>query len=135
MIGAERACVFPLRVSRSIPFANRDPSILAGGNRGALVRFLEPRNDAGCFRTVPGGCLVVVWQGAVKRVLSRRELYRNVIAAMRRIWIVKSAVTSAPIFVPGTPPVRHGIISARPLADPKDSCHNISLPRIALSCG
>jgi K+-transporting ATPase ATPase A chain len=34
------------------------------------------------------------------RVLSRRELYRNVIAAMRGIWIVKSAVTSGPIFVP-----------------------------------
>src|SRR5438552_14159904 len=100
IIGAERSCVFPLRISRSIPFANRDPSILAGGNPGALVRFLEPRNDAGCFRTVPSGCLVVVWQGAVKRVLSRRELYRNVIAAMRGVWIIKSAVTSAPIFVP-----------------------------------
>src|SRR5882724_8199177 len=100
IIGPERSCVFPLRISRSIPFANRDPSTLAGRNPGASVRFLEPRNDAGRFRTVPSGCLVVVWQGAVKRVLSRRELYRNVIAAMRRIWIVKSAVTSAPIFVP-----------------------------------
>src|SRR6266581_4865 len=100
IIGAERSCVFPLRINRSIPFANRDPSILAGGNAGALVRFLEPWNDTGRLRPVTSGCLVVVREGAVKRVLSRCEPHRNVIAAMRRIWIVKSAVTSAPIFVP-----------------------------------
>src|SRR6266550_5296342 len=100
IIGAERSCIFPLRISRSIPFANRDPSILAGGNAGALVRFLEPRNNAGRFRSVTIGCLVVVWEGAVKRVLSRREFYRNVIAAMRRIWVVKTAVIPGPIFVP-----------------------------------
>src|SRR5436305_11775753 len=100
MIGAERSCVFPLRINRSIPFANRDPSILTGGNAGALVRFLAPRNDAGRFRSVTIGCLVAVWAGAVQRVLSGRELYWNVIAAMRGLWIVKSAVTSAPIFVP-----------------------------------
>src|SRR5438876_4516045 len=92
IIGAERSCVFPLRISRSIPFANRDPSILAGGNPGALVRFLEPRHDAGRFRPVTIDLLVVVGKRAVKRVLSRRELYRNVIAAMRGIWVVKTAV-------------------------------------------
>src|SRR5205085_9784501 len=100
MIGSERSCVFPLRINRSIPFANRNPSILAGGNAGALVRFLEPRNDAGGLRSVTSGCLVVVWERAVKRVLSRREFYRDVLAAMRGIWVVKSAVTSAPILVP-----------------------------------
>src|SRR5438132_6125445 len=100
IIGAERSCVFPLRINRSIPFANRDPSILAGGNAGALVRFLEPRHNTRRFRPMPVGGLVVVWEGAVKRVLSRRELYRNEIAPMRGIWIVKSSVTSAPIFVP-----------------------------------
>src|SRR5439155_6492948 len=52
MVRSERSCVFPLRINRSIPFANRDPSILAGGNTGALVSFLEPRNDAGRFRPV-----------------------------------------------------------------------------------
>src|SRR5438477_3799292 len=113
IIGAKRSCVFPLRISRSIPFANRDPSILAGGNAGALVRFLEPRKDAGRFRPVTIACLVVVWEGAVKRVLSRRELYRNVIAAMRGIWVVKSAITSARIFVPWPYWVRHRIVSAR----------------------
>src|SRR5206468_10288179 len=73
IIGAERSCVFPLRINRSIPFANRDPSMLAGGNAGALVRFLEPRNNAGRFRTVTMACLVVVSEGAVKRVVPRRE--------------------------------------------------------------
>jgi hypothetical protein len=99
MIGAERSCVFPLRINRSIPFANRDPSILAGGNAGALVRFLEPWDDPRRFRPVATRCLVIVREGAVKRVLSRRELYRNVIAAMRGIRIVKPAITSAPMFV------------------------------------
>src|SRR5207244_7101400 len=113
----------------------REPTIPGRGKRGALVRFLEPWNDAGRFRSMTIGGLVVVWEGTVKRVLSRRELYRNVIAPMRGIWIVKSAVTSAPIFVPRAPAVRHRIVSARLLADPKDRCHNISLPRISLSCG
>src|SRR5438045_4955558 len=100
VISAEGSCLFPLRINRSIPLANRDPSILAGGNARALVRFLEPWNDAGRLPPVTNGCLVVVREGAVKRVLSRCELHRNVIAAMRRIWIVKSAVTSAPVFIP-----------------------------------
>src|SRR5260370_10551816 len=125
IIGPERYCVFPLRISRSIPFANRDPSILAGGNPGAFVRFLEPRNDAGCFRTVPSGCLVVVWEGAVKRVLSRRELYRNVISAMRRIWIGKFSETSAPILFPLACAVRHSLISVRPPADRKYCCDHV----------
>src|SRR5712692_3254294 len=77
VVGAKGSCVFPLRINRSIPLANRDPSTLAGGNAGALVRFLEPRNNAGRFRPVTSSCLVVVWESAVKRVLSRRELYRN----------------------------------------------------------
>ena len=77
IISAEGSCVFPLRINRSISLANRNPSILAGGNAGASVRFLEPWNDAGRFWSMASGCLVVVWEGAVKRVLSRRELYGN----------------------------------------------------------
>src|SRR5437016_11155992 len=135
MIGAERSCVFPLRINRSIPFANRDPSILAGGNAGALVRFLEPRNDVGRFRPVTIGCLVVIWEGAVKRILSRRKFHRHVIAPVRRIWVVKTAVIPGPIFVPGTPPVRHGIISIRSSAGLKYGRQNIFVPRLLLSSG
>src|SRR5438046_9187922 len=125
IIGTERSCVFPLRINRSIPFANRDPSILAGGNAGALVRFLEPRNDAGRFQPVTGRRLVIVWERAVKRVLSRRELYRNVIAPVAAIGIVKYAVTSAAIFVAGASPVRHGMLSATLVAYQKDSLLNV----------
>jgi len=60
------------------------PSILAGGNAGALVRFLKPWNDAGRFRSMTSGGLVVAWEGAVKRVLSRRKLYGNQIYEMFR---------------------------------------------------
>src|SRR5436189_6140970 len=74
IIGAERSCVFPLRINRSIPFANRDPSILAGGNAGTLVRFLEARHDDGRFRPVTIGCLEGVWECSVKRVAAGGEL-------------------------------------------------------------
>ncbi len=60
------------------------PSILAGGNAGALVRFLKPWNDAGRFRSMTSGGLVVAWEGAVKRVLSRRKPYGNQIYEMFR---------------------------------------------------
>src|SRR5438093_588504 len=96
----KRARVLPFPMNRTSPLADRDPAALAGRYAGALVRLLEPRNNAGRFRPVTSSCLVVVWESAVKRILSRRELYRNVIAAMRGIWIVESAVISAPIFVP-----------------------------------
>src|SRR5206468_3509311 len=86
----------------SLTFANRDPSILAGGNAGALVRLLEPRNDMGRFRPVTIGCFVIVWEGAVKRILSRRKFHWNVIAPVRGIRIVKTAVIPGPIFVPRT---------------------------------
>src|SRR2546423_33204 len=110
IIGSERSCVFPLRISRSIPFANRDPSILAGGNAGALVRFLEPRHDTRRFRSMTGGCLVIVGKRAIKRILSRRKFHRNIVAPVRGIWVVKTAAIPSPVFVPGTPSVRHGLV-------------------------
>src|SRR4029453_12962122 len=125
----------PLRINRSIPFADCDPSTFARGNAGTLVRFFEPRHDTRRFRSMTGGCLVIVGKRAIKRILSRRKFHRKVVDPVGGIWVVKTAVIPGPIFVPGAPPVRHGIISARPLADPKDRCHNIFLPRIALSCG
>ena len=70
------------------------PSILAGGNAGALVRFLEPWNDAGRFRSMTSGGLVVVWEDAVKRVLSRRKLYGNQIYEMFRASGSAERVTS-----------------------------------------
>src|SRR5712692_5738493 len=52
MIGAKWSGVFPLRVGDFVSFANRDPSVFANRNTRALIRVLEPRNDAGRFRSV-----------------------------------------------------------------------------------
>src|SRR2546430_8575147 len=133
MIGPKRARIFPLRIDGSIAFADRDPSTFASGNGRALVRFPEPRNDLRRFRSMASGRLVVVGERAVKRILPRCEFYRNVITPMRAIWIVKPAITSGPIFVPGARAVRHGIVCARFFPDPKDGCHDVSFPRITLS--
>jgi len=133
MIGPKRARIFPLRIDGSIAFADRDPSTFASGNGRALVCFPEPRNDLRRFRSMASGRLVVVGERAVKRILPRREFYRNVITPMRAIWIVKPAITSGPIFVPGARAVRHGIVCARFFPDPKDGCHDVSFPRITLS--
>ena len=133
VVGTERSGVFPLRVNRSIAFADRDPSIFARRNGWALIRFLEPRNNARGFRAVPCSCLVAVGERAVERILPGREFYGNIIAPMCGIGIVKAAVAFGPIFVPGTRAIRDWIISARLFTDPKDSCHDISFPWITLS--
>jgi hypothetical protein len=80
-----------------------------------------------------GRCLVAVRKRAVERILLGREFYGNVIASARGIGVVKTTVVSGPIFVPGTRPIRDRIISARSLADPKDSCHDLFFPWITLS--
>src|SRR5207248_3194455 len=122
------ASVLPLRIDRSIAFADRDPAIFASGNSRALIRFLEPRDNPRGFRTAPCSCLVAIWKRAVKRILPGREFYRNVITPARGIWVIKTTVVFGPIFVPGTCPIRDRIISARLLADPKDRCHDTFLP-------
>jgi hypothetical protein len=49
---------------------------------------------------------------------------------MGRICVIKTAVVSRPLFVPGARPIRHEIIPARLFADPKDCCNDTSFPRI-----
>src|SRR4029450_11691186 len=97
----------------------RHPPALAPRNAGALGRFLEPRHDTRRFRSMTGGCLVIVGKRAIKRILSRRKFHRNVVAPVRGIWVVKTAVIPGPIFVPGAPPIRYGIICAWMLVYPK----------------
>ena len=131
MIGAERSGVFPLGIDCSTAFTDRHPTIFTGGNGRALICLPEPRHNARRFGPMASACLIVVGKRAVKRVLPRRELYGNVIAPVSRIWVVKSAVASRPLFVPGACPIRHRIVSPRLFADPKDSCHDACFPRIA----
>src|SRR5438477_3022014 len=101
MIGPERACVFPLGVNRSVTFFNFYPTILARRHTRSLIGFLEPRNDPGRFGPMAVIRLIVIGQGAVKRILPGREFHRSIIiAAMRGIRIIESAVAARPIMVP-----------------------------------
>ncbi len=130
MVRSEWSCVFPLRISDSIAFADRDPSIFASGNSRALVRLFEPRNNARRLRPVACMCFVVVGACAVKWVLPRCKFYRDIITPMGRIWVIKTAVVFCPSFVPGTCTIRDEIISTWPFADPKDCCYNTCFPRM-----
>ena len=129
MVRSEGSCVFPLRISNSIAFADRDPSILASGNSRTLVRLLKPRNNTRRFRPMTSMCFVVVRECAVKWVLLRCKFYRDVITSMGGIWIVKTTVVFGPLFVPGTCAIRDEIISTWLFADPKDGCYDICFPR------
>src|SRR6266478_10124334 len=133
MIGAEGASVFPLRVRDAITFANGDPSAFASRNSGTLIRFVEPWNNSRRFGSMALSCFVVVRKRAVKRIQSRREVYGSVITAMSGIRIVNPAIIFGPLRVPGAYPVRNWIFWSRFLADPKDRCYNIFLPRKTLS--
>ncbi len=129
MVRSEWSGVFPLRISDSIAFADRDPSILASGNSRALVCLFKPRNNARRFRLMAGTRFVVVGECAVKRVLPRCKFYRDIITAMGRIWVIKTAVAFCPLFVPGTCTIRSEIISTWLFADPKDCCYDTCFPR------
>src|SRR6266513_4022718 len=96
------SCVFPLRISNSIAFADRNPSIFASGNSWALIRFFKPRNNARRFRSVASTCFIVIGECAVKRVLPRCKSFWDIIAPMGGIWVIKTAVVFCPLLVPGT---------------------------------
>ena len=120
MVRSEWSCVFPLRISDPIAFADRDPSIFASGNSRTLVCLLKPRNNSSPrFRPVASMCFVILRECAVKRVLAWCKFYRDIITPSSRIWVVKTAVVFGPLFVPGTCVIRDEIISTWPFADQK----------------
>src|SRR5256885_15242892 len=133
MIGAKRARILPLRVCDLVSFSNRDPAIFANRDPGALINFIEPRDDARSLGPVPGGGLVVVRQRAVKRILPRRKFYRNKIASLGRIRIVEPAITFRPFVVPGTGFIRHRIVLGRFFANPENSGHDAAFPWVTLT--
>src|SRR4029077_5169435 len=98
-----------------------------------LVRLVEPGNNTRRFGPMTLSRFVVIGKRAVKGILSRRKLYRNVIAAMSGIGIVKSAIIFGPILVPGAYPIGNWIVTGRFLADPEDSRHDLAFPRETLS--
>src|SRR5947199_10308191 len=101
MVRSERSCVFPLRVSGSIAFADRDPPVFAGRGCWALVGFVKPRHNPSRFGPLTNACLIGVRERAVKWVLPRCARYRYVIAPVRRIWVVNTALVSRTAVVPG----------------------------------
>src|SRR5260370_34380777 len=100
MVGARGPGILSLSVGDFVSFANREPAIFANGDGGALVSVLEPRNYLRRFRSVAGGSFVVVGQGAIKWILPRREFHRRIILSARRIWVIQTAITFRPLFVP-----------------------------------
>src|SRR5206468_5788806 len=133
MVSAEWTSVFPLCIRDAITFANRDPPVFARRNSGTLIDFIEPGNNSRRFGPMTLLRFVVIWKRAVKRIQSRREVYGSVITAMSGIRIIKAAIIFGPLRVPGAYPIRNRIFWGRFLADPKDGCYNIFLPRETLS--
>src|SRR4029077_16177664 len=91
------------------------------------------RNNTWRFRPMALSRFIIVRKRAVKGILTRREFYRNVIAAMRRIRIVHPPIILGRFLFPGAYPVGNGIVTSRFLADPEDSCYNLTFPREPLS--
>ena len=95
VVGAERPAIFPLRIANTVAFADRDPAILA--DRLALARYrilLEPRNDQRGFRFELAVRDIVIRQRDVKRILTRDEIDRDIVAAIRAIRGVVAAITA-----------------------------------------
>ena len=130
MIGAKRPGIFPLRIGNAIAFVDRDPAAFTRANGRTLIGVLEPWNNLRRFRAMAGRGLVVVGQRAIKRILFRGEIRRNVTSAVTAIRIVESAVAVRPIFVPRTRAIGDGIVRAGLLAYPENGRHNFVFPRI-----
>src|SRR5262249_43769137 len=130
MICSERSCVFPLRISDSIAFADCNPSIFASGNGRTLVRPLKPWNNTRRFGPVAGMCFVIVGKCTVKWILPRCEFHRQTTAPIGRVRIIKTAIAFCPLFVPCTCAIRDEIIATRLLADPKECSYDICFPPV-----
>ena len=79
MIGTERTTIFPLRVADPIAATDGYPAIFA--NRMPLLheRLSKPWDNNRCFGLKLSMRDIVIREGAVKRVLPRDEVYRDVV--------------------------------------------------------
>src|SRR5207253_7832344 len=130
MIGAKRTGIFPLRIGHAIAFADCDPAAFTCANGWTLIGLLEPWDDLGRFRPMTGRGFVVIGQSAIKRILCRYEIRRNVTNTVSAIRVVESTVIPGPIFVPRTRTIWDRIVPARLLTDPENGRHNFLLPWI-----
>ena len=79
MIGAERTAIFPLRITNPIAATDRYPAIFA--NRMPLLHegLAKPWDNNRRFGLELPMRDIVIRQGAIKRVLPRDEVYRDVV--------------------------------------------------------
>ena len=133
MIGAKRSAIFPLRVADAVAMTDRDPSDLCKRNAPAGQSLPKPRDDHRRFGFKLSVRDIVIGQRAVKRILPRDEVYRDVVVARGGIGVVVAAVIARPIRVPRTFVIRHRIISGRHFANPKNGRDDVRLPRITRS--
>src|SRR5437773_12317806 len=85
MIGPERSAIFPLRVTNAIASADGDPAIFADRMSLLHKRLAEPRHNERRFWLELPVRHIVIRQRAVKRVLPRHEIDRNIIVSPRGI--------------------------------------------------
>jgi hypothetical protein len=128
MIGAKRAAIFPLGVADSIPLANGDPAILAHRLTRLRIDLFEPRDDSRRFRLELPLLNIVIWQRAVKRILTRNERDRDVIMPSCRLRIVHSAKVLQPILVPNALVLWRRFFRRLFFTDPKNCCDDVCFP-------
>ena len=130
MIGAKRTGIFPLRVGHTIALPDCDPAAFARANGRTLIGVLEPWDDLGRFRPMTSCGFVVIGQRAIKRILFRYKIRRNVTSTVGAIRVVESTVIPGPVFVSRTRTIWDRIVPARLLADPENGRHNFLLPLV-----
>ena len=130
MIGPERPAIFPLRVTDAVAVANRDPAIFADRMPLLHKRLPEPGHDDRRLRFELPMRDIVVGQRAIKWILPRDEVDRDVVMPARRIGVIEAAVVARPVRVPRALVIRHRIVRGRLFADPENGRDDVRLPRI-----
>ena len=131
VIGAERATIFPLSITNSVPVTNGKPTTFQDGLTIPDIRLLKPRDDLAGFRFGSTAFDVVVGKRDIKRILPGNEVDRNKISSGSGIRAIIASIAIVPIPIPGTTIVRDRVIAARAFTDPEDGGNNSKFPGVA----
>jgi hypothetical protein len=132
MVCAKRTAILPLGITGAIAFTNGNPTVSAYRLPRSPVLMFKPRNHQRRFWFELTMRDIVVGQRTVKGVLLGNKSYWNVIPPSAGIRGIGAAVILRPIKVPGAFVVWNGVVATRLFSDPKNSGHDIGLPRITL---
>src|ERR1041385_7028561 len=107
MVSTKRTAVFPLRITRSIPFPDGDPPMPT--NRLALphISLFKPWNHQRCFGFELPMSDIVVRQSEKKCFLSGHKTHGYEIASFGPLRIIEAAVIRLPIQIPRTAEIWH----------------------------